>query len=235
MKVICNQDNGAIVPADIRGDNFSAETTFPVTLGNTYNVYAMGQKVGSSLLEYLVCDELGNPFYCPSHLFSIVDRSLPSNWGYSEWMQSGFHYRIWGYKEILNYEHNQGLLERRQSDMELFSKAKKHIDECMWIDGELEVLVELTLINGLPSFGHQVLIEKRIKSNSSLKTFFLGSRFVCSHIKFQDFKTISVVFNGGEHEGECMLLVDGNKIEGTELFVCEGNLPSLIKAIRLKI
>ncbi|MDD9952192.1 MAG: hypothetical protein OXT67_11580 [Zetaproteobacteria bacterium] len=234
MKVICNQDKGTAVPAEIRGADFSTETRFSVTIGKTYIVYAMGQRVGSSLLEYLVCDELGTPFYCPSHLFSIIDSSLPSNWGYSEWIQPGFHYRIWGYKEILDYDHNEGLLERRKPDMEVFAKAKKGIDDCTWIEGELEVLARLSYINELPTIDH--LIDRRVKSSSSLKTLFLGTNQL-SHTKGKagDFQTVSVVLNNGEIEGECMLLVKDDKIEGIEVFLFDNSIPRVIRNIKPKI
>ena len=233
MKVICIQDKGTAVQAEIRGEDFSADTSFPVTIGKTYVVYAMGQRVVSTLLEYLVCDELGSPFYCPSHLFNIVDSPLPSNWGYSEWIQPGFHYRIWGCKKILDYKHNEGILERRKTDMEIFAKAKKGNDDCNWIDGELEVLGRLSYINELPKIGH--LIDRRVKSESSLKTLFLGTSQVSqTKAKTGDFHMVSVVLNVGEIGGECMLIVKDDKIEGIELFLFENSIPSVIRNIKPK-
>ena len=233
MKVICKNDKGAAVPADIRKDNFSSDTIFPVIIGKTYNVYAMGQRVGSSLLEYLICDELGLPFFCPSHLFNITESSLPSNWGYTEWIRPGFHYRIWGYKEILDYDHNDGISERRKADMKIFTKARKTIDDRTWFDGELEVIAKLSQLNGLADIDCN--IDSRVRSDSSLRTMFIGS-ITLDHSKDSpnDFQTVSVILNDGECEGECMLLIEGKKIVGIEVFLIDCCIPSTIRNIKVK-
>jgi hypothetical protein len=128
MKVRCIGNYGAIIPEEQRKNFCSEGSYFPVEVGNIYHVYAMGNQVGSPILQYLVADNLGYPRYCPSNLFEIDEHELPREFGYNEWNIGDFHYRIWGYHEILDYKHHEGLIEQNPADLEVFNKVRKSID-----------------------------------------------------------------------------------------------------------
>jgi hypothetical protein len=129
MKVRCIGNFGAIIPEEYRKNFCSEGSYFPVEVGNTYRVYAMGNQVGSPILQYLVADDLGYPRYCPSNLFEILEHDLPRGFGFNEWTIGSFHYRIWGYDQILDYKHHEGLIEQNPSDIEVFTKARNLIDK----------------------------------------------------------------------------------------------------------
>ncbi len=129
MKVKCIANYGSAIPEKHREHYCGEDSYFPVEIDQVYNVYAMGNQVGSPILQYLISDDLGYPRYCPSNLFEVIDHDLPLGFGFNEWKIGSFHYRIWGYKQILDYKHHEGLIEQNPHDIEMFTKARNDMDD----------------------------------------------------------------------------------------------------------
>lgn len=235
MKVLCHANRGLSIPTNVREGYCSEETKFPVKVGEIFDVYAMVQRIDSPLLEFLIVDRFDNAFYVPSDLFTVLETKTPYFWGYNEWhhIDTHFHYRVWGYPEILKYEHHEGIIESRKNDLKILAAAKKRTDDCLWFGKEQEVLNQLLKANGITFDTNRVLVEKRDYDKLSLKTFFLSPYdFTCpANIKAD--KTVTVSVNDGAFEGECMLLMDGNRIYGMELFPIDAEIPCRIDSIKL--
>lgn len=215
MKVKCIGNTGAAIPKEYR-DNFCSEgSAFAVDIGVTYNVYAMVSRVGSPIMQFLIADNLGYPRYCPSDLFEILETDLPQEFGYNEWKMNDFRFRVWGYRQILNYKHHEGIAELNPIDVEIFTRVRTEIDSRMWIDGEKEILRRLLSKNGLDGKIFPGSISSRDLANDTMTTYFNipGERFLKVEIAGSP-KLLNVLERAENIPGIASLLLDQGTVIG---------------------
>ena len=236
MKVKCLSDNGLAIPTKYRETYCAAETQFPATVGTTYNVYAMGQRVGSHILEYLIVDALGYPYFCPSDLFVIEDVEIPDNWGFNEWKQKDFHYRIWGYPEILKEEHSEGLVLLKRSDIDTFTKARILADSRLWITGEKDIIKELFAQNCSNQNAVPKSISSRKKSITTLTTYFnINGDLLPSMMISGEVKPLNILVNNSGIHGVAYLIQHKGLIIGWELEMLAGDVATPIQSLSIQI
>ena len=85
MVVTCIANKGTALPESylVPDAGFRHDTTFDLTVGREYIVYAMTLFHGH--MWYYICDDMYTyyPIWNPAALFEVTDSRLPSNWRYS--------------------------------------------------------------------------------------------------------------------------------------------------------
>ncbi|EIJ42385.1 hypothetical protein BegalDRAFT_1501 [Beggiatoa alba B18LD] len=127
--------HGKFLPEFYSERGYSPKVRFDeLTIGRLYNVY--GICVYKNALEYLISPSYyySLPSWYPATLFKVIDSRLPTEWYFSEYLQSYRYmiHAIWGYKElVLDETHHNNLLEREEYALTIFATAKQKIDEEM--------------------------------------------------------------------------------------------------------
>jgi hypothetical protein len=227
MIVLCNFDRLSSIPSGNQEVDKSESTQFFVTLGRKYFVYAMGQNTRNYQLKYYLSDEEGNLDSYPSDLFEIVDGTLPRDWGFAEWKSENYHYRIWGYKEILKYDHFEGLIEHRQNDKRVFANARKRIEDQFLLNGESELLKELCETNSLLFDESRIQIWERKLEKDRMQVYLLAPDISMTQIDLtgNNMKTLSRKIKGTETKVECFFIKEKDRLVGIEYFCIAGQLP----------
>lgn len=129
MKVKCRANTGeGLMPLTISNIGDTAETQYPLKIGEIYTVY--GQGVLRNVLKYLIVGTYENlPSWYPAELFEVEDSQIYFEWYYKydkEFVASV----LWGYHELVNDKnHYVDLIERKDQAIRIFLKRKKEIDE----------------------------------------------------------------------------------------------------------
>lgn len=129
MKVKCRANTGeGLMPLTISNSGDTAETQYPLKIGEIYTVY--GQGILRNVLKYLIIGTYENlPSWYPAELFEVEDSQIYIEWYYKhdkEFVASA----LWGYHEMVNDKnHYVDLIEREDQAIHIFLKRKKEIDE----------------------------------------------------------------------------------------------------------
>ncbi len=127
--VKCVANTGDKLSPNAKALGNSKETTYPIKIGDRFNVY--GQHLYKGVLSYLLLGTYENlPSWYPAELFELEDSLLPLEWYYRYLGYDSNLSAIWGYKElVLDVEHHDNLIERNKEAIRIFLKRKKEIDE----------------------------------------------------------------------------------------------------------
>jgi hypothetical protein len=118
---------GATLGSPERGDFFSAETTFHVTVGREYLVLGLG--IFETVLLALVCDDTNKPNWLPIGVFEFQSAAFPADWEFvlvdplaaSGADASNRWVAVWGYPELVHdRSHSDRLIERDAAALEIF-------------------------------------------------------------------------------------------------------------------
>jgi len=123
MKVKGLFTNGALLPKEYSVADYTAKTTFAVTIGKTYEAYATS--VGRSIVSVLVLDDDDFPSWYPMEVFTIVDDTVPEGWFFKYFADSEFSVQaIWGPERLLKEEGFYDALNNRDpSALHMFRSA----------------------------------------------------------------------------------------------------------------
>lgn len=120
MRVICNSNSGQSLPSRMLSSGHTLQSSFTVSIGREYHVFAMALWQGVILL--LLADDHHLPNWFPMCLFSANDPRLPDEWSFwsAESDEEGLQ-ALWGYKQLIaNATHYDGLLEREPEALRYF-------------------------------------------------------------------------------------------------------------------
>ncbi|MDT7726628.1 MAG: hypothetical protein QOI21_3204 [Actinomycetota bacterium] len=121
MKLKCQFNNGKDLPAQRHGLYYTERSVFHVSVGRTYEVYAMTlYKKG---ITVLVLDDVRQPNWYPVELFEVVGGDLPDDWKFAR-RGEGEHgtEAIFGYPELVDDEsHLESLVGLKKRALEVFS------------------------------------------------------------------------------------------------------------------
>ncbi|MCG8500390.1 MAG: phosphoribosylaminoimidazole synthetase [Firmicutes bacterium] len=129
MKVKCRANTGAgLMPVTISNIGDTAETQYPLKIGEIYTVY--GQGILRNVLKYLIVGTYENlPSWYPAELFEVEDSQIYFEWHY-KYDKDFVTSALWGYHEMVNEKnHYVDLIEREDQAIRIFLKRKKEIDE----------------------------------------------------------------------------------------------------------
>lgn len=129
MKVKCIANTGkGLLPFTISNSGDTAETQYPLKIGEIYTVY--GQGVISNVLNYLLIGTYQDlPNWYSAELFEVVDSQIYFEW-YYKYDTKFIASSLWGYLEMVNDKnHYVDLIERSEQAIRIFLKRKKEMDE----------------------------------------------------------------------------------------------------------
>jgi hypothetical protein len=136
MRVTCLSNKGSDLPKWARLFETDHTLFSGLLVGESYSVYAIMFRFNE--IEFLVVPSGSNPMWLPSHLFRITDDSLPPSWrlcltyaaeGYKELLDTFKVIALIGYNALVtNYEHYNGIIERRATELAIFYSEKSKID-----------------------------------------------------------------------------------------------------------
>jgi len=127
MFVRCTFSTGAELGAPVRGNFYSTETVFSLTVGQDYPVLGMG--LFETEMSALVCDDTGRPNWLPVGLFDFGVRAWPASWEFalldgvaaSGGDASNRWVAKWGYPELVREpDHTDRLIERDPVALAIF-------------------------------------------------------------------------------------------------------------------
>jgi hypothetical protein len=102
---------------------------FELPLGRTFTVY--GISIWKDVLQYLIVEDDGRPFWFPAELFIVEDTLLSKEMHHKYFGlrdKRGLN-ALWGYKEmVLDDQHYIDLIEREGDAEEIFFRRKIEID-----------------------------------------------------------------------------------------------------------
>ncbi|MEU6235625.1 hypothetical protein [Kitasatospora sp. NPDC047058] len=131
MIVDCVANSGADLGPYRRGLFYTEETRFDLTVGKSYEVYAMALISGS--LTVLVADEYDKPAWLPIELFEVRDPRVPDHWEFAKGEVGPnapapgelICQARWGYGEVVRSEiHYYGLEERDPEALRIFHEER---------------------------------------------------------------------------------------------------------------
>jgi hypothetical protein len=135
MELDCKVNTGrGLGPAD-HGFFYSDRSEFAVDIGVTYFVYAM--VLFDHMIQVLVCNKFGSPYFCPIGLFEVSDGRIPADWKFGR-REEGVDLpagrwglqAIWGYPEIVDSDaHYAGLVDRNPDDLKTFAAVRQRYQE----------------------------------------------------------------------------------------------------------
>lgn len=128
MKVKCLFNKGSFLPPEILKKQDFFETEYHLDINKEYVVYGIASWNG--VICYFITDYKSNyPSWYPADLFVIVDYIFSAIF-YFNYAPTMYLKAIFAYKELaLDLDHHDNLVEIKQSDMRLFFKRQKEIDE----------------------------------------------------------------------------------------------------------
>ena len=104
------------------------DTVFHIKVGDVYTVYGINLWRGT--LNYLTMNQANSvPIWSPAELFEVVDGKIPPDWnyvylGHTEDLLNA----AWGYKELTQPAHYDGLQGGDAAALKVFFQKKKIID-----------------------------------------------------------------------------------------------------------
>lgn len=102
------------------------DTLFFLKINEQYTVYGMA--IWAGVLHYLIVDIWGRPSWCPAELFEVIEDTIPDAFHFKFYRKYDIS-AVWGYKELLNEQHYDRLIERQDEDLAIFFENKKIIDK----------------------------------------------------------------------------------------------------------
>ena len=107
----------------------STDSIFHLNIGDIYQVYGINLWRGT--LNYLTMNKANSmPIWSPAELFEVVDSKIPADWyyvylGHSENLLNA----AWGYKELTNSQHYDGIMGGVKKELDAFFAKKKEMDK----------------------------------------------------------------------------------------------------------
>lgn len=133
MIVRCLSNTCETLPATSRDSalGINADTEFPITIGRSYEVFAMTVLLG--IAWYYVLDEHGHdwPTWTPAPLFDVVDGTLPRSWrvGYFRF-EGEDQYPILSFPEwATDHRFYERLVDGDADAVRIFNERRKEIEE----------------------------------------------------------------------------------------------------------
>lgn len=133
MIVCCLSNTGEILPVTSRDSarGFNADTEFPVTIGRSYDVFAMTIFLG--IAWYYVLNDDGHdwPTWAPAPLFGVLDGTLPRSWvvGYFRFA-NGDQYPILSFPEwATDHAFYERLVDGDEAAVRIFQQRRQEIEE----------------------------------------------------------------------------------------------------------
>jgi hypothetical protein len=133
MIVRCIANTGDVLPPASRDPSrgFDVGTEFPVTVGRSYEVFAMTNVVG--IAWFYVMDDHGEPWptWMPSPLFEVVDGRLPSSWqvGYFRFSRDD-QYPILSFPEwARDHSFYERLVDGEEEAVRVFDSRRREVAE----------------------------------------------------------------------------------------------------------
>ncbi|MCM3381549.1 hypothetical protein CHH77_20805 [Shouchella clausii] len=129
MKVLCKENTGLNLLETTYEIGYTKETVFGLDKNKNYTIYGICQWRKS--LHFLIMGEEGNfPSWYPAELFNVIDNMLPLEWYFDYYVGRDIS-AVWGYKELLDDNHFDELMERNKDAVKVFLKRKQEIDELL--------------------------------------------------------------------------------------------------------
>jgi hypothetical protein len=124
MLVTCVANTGKDLSPKYRTGGTTENSTFDVSIGGDYTVFAIALWKSQVLL--LLADERELPNWYPVELFSVKDPRLPSDWIFGAFRTHEHDVEaIWGYEHLVrDSTHWEALLERDPKALRVFLQEK---------------------------------------------------------------------------------------------------------------
>src|SRR5579862_6518751 len=126
MNALCIFNTGSDLSAKTLDVIYSPESIFSLKINTQYTVYGMA--IWAGVVHYLVLDTWIRPSWFPGELFAVIDDALPADFHFKLYRKYDIS-AVWGYKELLNDAHYDGLIERQDKDLEVFFAYKNSLDQ----------------------------------------------------------------------------------------------------------
>lgn len=129
MKVKCIANMGNKLSNQSIKAGRSTDSIFHLNIGDIYQVYGINLWRGT--LNYLTMNKANSmPIWSPAELFEVVDSKIPADWyyvylGHSENLLNA----AWGYKELTNSQHYDGIMGGVKKELDAFFAKKKEMDK----------------------------------------------------------------------------------------------------------
>lgn len=127
------------------------KSLYPMDIGEEFNVY--GQLVDKKgIIHYLIIEHrMNRSYWFPSELFEIIDKSIPTNWYFTEVSNSNI-IAIWGFYELV-YDRDffSKLMDRDYEAYKIFMKRIKETKA--WFANGCDVFVYLSYWDYDPKTG----------------------------------------------------------------------------------
>jgi hypothetical protein len=133
MIVRCRSNTGETVPATSRDSalGINADTVFPLTIGRSYEVFAMTVFLGIAWYHVLNDDGHDWPTWAPAPLFDVADGTLPRSWrvGYVR-LEGEDEYPILSFPEwATDHEFYERLVDGDADAVCIFNERRQEIEE----------------------------------------------------------------------------------------------------------
>lgn len=102
------------------------DTLFFLKINEQYTVYGMA--IWAGVLHYLVVDIWGRPSWFPAGLFAVLEDIIPEHFHFKFYRKYELS-AVWGYRELLDEQHYDCLIERQDEDLAIFFANKKILDK----------------------------------------------------------------------------------------------------------
>ena len=126
MRVVCIFNEGINLSNKTLDVVYREDSIFFLKINEQYSVYGMAVWVG--VLHYLVIDIWGLPSWFPAQLFAVLDDAIPATFHFKFYRKYEIS-AVWGYKELLDEQHYDRLIERQDDDLKIFFLHKEIIDQ----------------------------------------------------------------------------------------------------------
>ncbi len=129
MRAKCIANSGDKLSKTALEGGYTTYSQFHLKIGDVYTVY--GVNVWRHSINYLTMNEAGSlPIWSPAGLFQLVDNRVPPNWYFVYLITDPLILNgVWGYRELTDQKHHDGLLGENKEALELFFERKKEIDK----------------------------------------------------------------------------------------------------------
>lgn len=134
MHILCIYNEGQNLSSKILDAIAYEDTLFFLKINEQYTVYGMA--IWAGVLHYLVVDIWGRPSWFPAALFAVIEDTIPNHFHFKFYRKYDIS-AVWGYKELLDEQHYDRLIERQDEDLAIFFTNKKIIDN-QTVEGQQE-------------------------------------------------------------------------------------------------
>lgn len=120
IDAICLTNIGSALPDTWFSIGWTQKSKLDITIGRSYQIYAMALWRGHLVL--LLCDDGGLPNWYPIDAFNVMSCQLPASWKFSYVQKPGSLLQaVWGYGRLIDDpEHYDALLERDADAVNVF-------------------------------------------------------------------------------------------------------------------